>query len=87
MSWCFVTTIPMCSPLQHAPPLTQPQTTLPSACDGHHENVDWGAASEPLHSGGKSVEQVWPHTSDGRRLDGEGHDHHAQFRQPRSPEA
>jgi hypothetical protein len=28
----------------------------PSACDGHHENVDWGAASEPLHSGGKSVE-------------------------------
>jgi hypothetical protein len=71
MSWCFVTTIPMCSPLQHAPPLTQPQTTLPSACDGHHENVDWGAASEPVHSGGKSVTPVWPHTSDGRWLDGE----------------
>jgi hypothetical protein len=41
-------------------------------CDGHHEISDWDAGSEPVHSGVKSVERVWPHTSDGRWLEMDG---------------
>jgi hypothetical protein len=36
------------------------------ACDGHHEMSDLGAAGEPVHNSGESVEPVWPHISNGR---------------------
>src|SRR5262245_1068998 len=35
--------------------------SAPGGCDGHHEMSDLGAAGEPVHSGGASVESVWPH--------------------------
>jgi hypothetical protein len=30
-------------------------------CDGHYEMSDFGAAGEPVHSDGESIESVWPH--------------------------
>ena len=40
-------------------------------CDGHHENVDWGAAGELIHRSDKGVEPVWPHQRWSLARDGE----------------
>ena len=39
-------------------------------CDAHHEMSDLGAACEPDHSGGESVEPGWQHTSETLARDG-----------------
>ena len=50
---------------------------------------DLGAAGEPVHSGGKSVEPGWPHTSDGRwlEMDGDDDEHDQRHPKPRSRHA
>jgi hypothetical protein len=39
-------------------PRDEPIDASATACDGHHKMSDFGAASEPVHSGGEGHESV-----------------------------